>query len=125
MGYKIAVVEDDPSLRSMYRSKLERSGFSVATASDGEEGLGVCQSFAPHLILLDLKLPKLDGTAMLTKLRATDWGSDIRVIILTNLGKHEAPQALRFLRVDRYVVKAHSTPLQVLDMVREVLGIKA
>jgi len=47
---------------------------------------------------------------MLEKLRGTDWGSSIHVIILTNLSKDEAPHKLRFLNVDRYIVKAHSTP---------------
>jgi hypothetical protein len=55
-------------------------------------------------------------------LRATDWGSSIRVLILTNISKDEAPQALRFLRVDRYIVKAHHTPSQVIGIVHEVLG---
>jgi hypothetical protein len=61
---------------------------------------------------------------MLEKLRATDWGSSIRVIILTNLSKDEAPHKLRFLNVDRYIVKAHFTPAQVLSTINEVLGIK-
>jgi DNA-binding NarL/FixJ family response regulator len=66
----------------------------------------------------------MSGDLMLEKLRATDWGSSIRVIILTNLTKDEAPQKLRFLNIDRYVIKAHYSPEQVLDIVNEVLGIK-
>ncbi len=58
---------------------------------------------------------------MLARLRAQAWGADIRVIILTNLSKDEAPQVLRFLHVDRYIVKAHHTPKQLVDIVHEVL----
>lgn len=66
----------------------------------------------------------MSGDIMLEKLRATEWGSSIRVIVLTNISKAEAPMNLRFLNVDRYIVKAHSTPSQVVAVVREVLGVK-
>jgi DNA-binding response OmpR family regulator len=102
--------------------KLEQQGFVVRTASNGEEGLVVVQDFEPDIILLDLLMPVMGGAEMLAKLRATDWGSGIRVIILTNISRDEAPQALRFLHVDRYVVKAHHTPLQVINMVNEILS---
>jgi hypothetical protein len=61
----------------------------------------------------------------LARLRAEPWGSEARVVILTNISKDEAPQALRFLHVDRYVVKAHQTPAQIVDIVLEVLGLPA
>jgi CheY-like chemotaxis protein len=67
-------------------------------------------------------MPIMGGTEMLARLRAESWGSDARVIVLTNISKDEAPQALRFLHVDRYIVKAHHTPAQVIAIVREVLG---
>ena len=119
---KIAVVEDDVDLQFLYKLKLEREGFVVATASNGEQGLTVIKEFEPHVVLLDLMMPVMGGAEMLARLRAEDWGSDIRVLILTNISKDEAPQALRFLRVDRYIVKAHHTPAQVISIIREVLG---
>lgn len=108
----------------MYKLKLEREGFLVATASSGWEGLKVAHEFLPDLLLLDLRMPGMDGDEMLARLRRTDWGCDMRVIVLTNISRNEAPQALRFLNVDRYVVKAHYTPTQVVALVYEVLGIK-
>ena len=119
---RIAVVEDDDALAMMYEFKLKSEGFEARRASNGEEGLKLVEEFQPNLILLDLRMPIMDGAEMLEKLRATDWGANTRVIILTNISKSEAPQALRFLSVDRYVVKAHSTPAQVVEMVRDVLG---
>ena len=108
----------------MYQLKLEREGFTVATASNGKEGLRLARTFRPDLILLDLRMPEMSGDEMLVRLRQTDWGSSIRVIALTNISKNEAPQALRFLDVDRYIVKAHFTPSQVVAVVYEVLGVK-
>jgi DNA-binding response OmpR family regulator len=119
---KAAVVEDDQDLQFIYKLKLERAGFDVRTASNGEEGLEVAQSFQPDIILLDLMMPIMSGTEMLARLRSHNWGSEARVIILTNISKDEAPQALRFLHVDRYIVKAHHTPAQVVDIVHEILG---
>ena len=123
MAYRIAIIEDELPIQQMYRLKLEREGFIVATAGDGRTGLAVAETFQPDLILLDLRMPNMSGDEMLLHLRATDWGAAIQVIILTNISKDEAPQALRLLNVHRYVVKAHHTPAQVVEIVKEALGI--
>jgi len=124
IGFKAAVVEDDQDLQYLYRLKLEREGFEVATALNGAEGLKLAEEFKPDIILLDLMMPIMSGAEMLAIMRAQPWGSNARVIILTNISRDEAPQALRFLHVDRYIVKAHHTPAQVIDIVHEVLGTK-
>ena len=58
---------------------------------------------------------------MLEKLRTYDWAKDIKVIVLTTISKDEAPAKLRFLDVERYIVKAHHTPQQIIDIVNELL----
>lgn len=121
-SFRAVVIEDDQDLQYIYKLKLGREGFEVQTASNGEEGLLRIKSFAPHIILLDLMMPVMNGTEMLARLRSESWGSDVRVIVLTNISKDEAPQALRFLHVDRYIVKAHHTPAQVVSIVHEILG---
>lgn len=123
--FRAVVVEDDHDIQYLYKLKLEREGFDVAVASNGLEGLEAIKHNRPDIILLDLMMPIMSGSEMLAKLRAESWGSDARVIILTNISKDEAPQALRFLHVDRYIVKAHHTPAQVVNIVHEVLGIRA
>lgn len=119
---KIAVIEDDHAVQQMYEFKLSFEGFDVRCASDGESGYELCEKFKPDVLLLDLKMPRMNGDEMLKKVRETGWGAAIRVIILTNASKSEAPSSLRFLHVERYIVKAHHTPRQVLEVVHEVLG---
>jgi two-component system OmpR family response regulator len=121
--HKIAVVEDELSLSLLYEFKLQNEGFEVRTAANGIDGLRMVKEFNPALILLDLRMPIMNGDEMLQKMRSEDWGSDIRVIILTNISKDEAPRSLRFLSVDRYIVKAHHTPSQVVDTVKNILGL--
>ncbi len=122
MHKKIVVVEDDPAIRNMYKLKLESSGLNVRVAEDGKQGLTVIEEFLPDMILLDLRMPVMSGDEMLQHIRATDWGHSIRVVVLTNISRDEAPHALRLLNIDRYIVKAHHTPSQVLDIVNEILN---
>ncbi len=121
---KIVLIEDDDAIRMMYKYKLHKSGFQVFEASDGIEGLKVIHKNKPHLILLDLKMPRMSGDEMLRILRQTIFGAGIRVIVLTNVSKDEASQSLRLLNVDRYIVKVQHTPAQVIDVIYSTLGIK-
>lgn len=118
----ILIVEDEPAIAEMYRFKLMQADYKVLVATDGQEGLEACEQHKPDLVLLDIKMPVMTGDEMLTRLRKTDWGANIRVVILTNISRDEAPHTLRVLHVDRYIVKAHHTPAQVLDIVNEILG---
>ncbi len=122
MKQKIAIIEDEAAIAEMYRFKLEQRGYEVQCALDGKRGLALVKDFPPDLILLDLMVPALTGVAMLEKVRAEVWGGDIRIVVLTNISKDEAPSSLRFLNVDRYIVKAHHTPAQVATIVDEILS---
>ncbi len=118
---KIAIVEDDRPIASMYELKLQKAGFDTVIAHNGKDGLDIIQKTLPDLVLLDLRMPIMNGDEMLEKMRATNWGSKIHVIILTNISKDEAPMNLRLLNIDRYIVKAHHTPQQVLGIIKEII----
>jgi CheY-like chemotaxis protein len=119
--YKVAIIEDNQPIRDMYSLKLKNSGYEVYTATNGQEGLELLEKIRPELVLLDINMPIMNGDEMLERLRATDWGALLKVIVLTNLSKDEAPSILRFLNVERYIVKAHYTPAQVMKIIEQVI----
>lgn len=118
---RIAVIEDEASIAQMYEFKLKSAKYEVKTAGNGPDGVKLAESFRPHLILLDLMLPGLTGTEVLAKIREQEWGKKIKVIVLTNMSAEEAPDELLELGISRYVVKALTTPQQILNLVAEVL----
>lgn len=122
--HKIAVIEDEHPIAEMYRMKLKKSGFDVKTARNGEEGFTLVETFLPDVMLLDLRMPVMTGDKMLELVRQQPWGGNMRAIVLTNISKDEAPSSLRLLNVDRYIVKAHHTPTEVVAVVRTVLGLQ-
>ena len=119
--HKIAIIEDDQAISQMYRFKFEAEGYTVETAENGKLGLQLVESMKPDIILLDLMMPEMNGDEMLKRLRATDWGKNIKVIILTNMGEQEAPANLRQYHVEAFIVKADMTPRQVAELVKESL----
>lgn len=119
---KIAIIEDDQAISQMYRFKFEAEGYDVQTAENGKLGLELAESMIPDIILLDLMMPEMTGDQMLEKMRATSWGKDIKVIILTNMGEQEIPQSVKDQGVSAVILKADMTPRQVADLVRTQLA---
>jgi DNA-binding response OmpR family regulator len=120
---KIAIVEDDLMIAQMYRMKLESEGFDVNVAANGKDGVAMVAAHQPDIILLDIQLPEMDGATALRNIRALPGGQDIPVIILTNVGQQEAPRELDALGVEHYIVKADLTPRQVVEQIKNILGI--
>ena len=119
---KIAIIEDDVAISQMYRIKFEAEGYIVETAENGKLGLALVEEMMPDIVLLDLMMPEMGGDEMLQKMRATEWGKDIKVIILTNMGESEAPESIKHLNVRAFILKANMTPRQVAELVKEQLA---
>jgi DNA-binding response OmpR family regulator len=119
----IAIIEDDLAIAQMYRIKFETEGYKVFTAENGVLGLELLKTEQPDIVLLDLMMPERNGDEMLLMLRKTDWGRDMKVIILTNMGEQEAPEIIKTLNVSAFIVKADMTPRQVAEMVKKQLDL--
>ncbi len=121
MAQKILIVEDDKFLRELITRKLTSEKYEVVEAIDGEEGLKKIQEEKPDLVLLDLILPGIDGFEVLSKVKEDPALSSIPVIILSNLGqREEVEKGLKLGAVD-YLVKAHFTPNEIVEKMKEVL----
>ena len=122
--YKIAIIEDDQAISQMYRMKFEAEGYEVDTAENGKLGLALIETMGPDIVLLDLMMPEMTGEEMLIELRKKDWGKDIPVIILTNMGEQEVPMRMKELNVRSFILKADMTPRQVAEVVKKELGVE-
>ena len=122
MAAKIAIIEDDQAISQMYRFKFEAEGYNVETAGNGKLGLELAEKMKPDIILLDLMMPEMNGDEMLELMRATPWGKDIKVVVLTNKGEQEIPDRVRQLNVQAVILKADMTPRQVAELVKKQLA---
>ena len=122
---KIAIVEDDEAISQMYRIKFEAEGYTVETAANGKLGLALAEEMRPDIMLLDLMMPIMTGEELLEKMRKTDWGKGVKVIILTNRGEQEIPDGVRKAGIEALILKAAMTPRQVAELVKQKLGEKA
>ena len=120
---KILLVEDDVSLASVYRSRLELEGFEVDEVHNGEDALSRAITFKPDLILLDAMMPKISGFDVLDILRNTPDTTNIRVIMLTALSQPKDKERAEQLGVDDYLVKSQVVIGDVVARVKHHLGV--
>jgi DNA-binding response OmpR family regulator len=104
---KIVIVEDNEPLAEIYKTRLEMLGYTCYTAYDGITAIYLIQTEQPQLVLLDLMVPNIAGDEILKRMRASKWGKDIPVFIISNLNETDAPAGLRELNIVGYVVKAN------------------
>lgn len=120
---KVLIVEDDQFLRDLMERKLRKEGFVTESAIEGESGLKKVTSFRPDLVLLDIILPGLDGFTILQKIRENSATASTPVILLTNLGQRDDVEKGLKLGAAGYLIKAHFTPGDIVDKVKEILHI--
>ena len=119
---KVAIIEDDLAIAQMYRIKFEAEGFEVEVAENGKLGLELCEVMKPDIVLLDLMMPEMNGDEMLAKMRASTWGANTPVVILTNMGEQEIPEDVKKHGVAAVILKADMTPKQVAEVVKTQLN---
>lgn len=123
LNKKILVVEDDPMISSMYKTKFEADGFTILSAEDGLIGLETAKKEKPDIIMLDVILPRLDGFSVLEELKKDPGTKNIPVIMLTNLGTEEDKAKGEKLGALNYFVKASLTPGQISEQIKKALKI--
>ena len=118
---KVVIVEDNAALAEVYKTRLELIGYTCMVANDGEAGLALIERELPHLVILDLMIPKIAGDQVLERMRASEWGKNIKVLIVSNLNEEDAPAGLRDKGIEGYAVKVGMTDDALDIMVDEIL----
>lgn len=119
---KILIIEDDQIVANIYRNKLCVEGYQVEVALDGEVGLEMVKSFQPHVIVLDLMLPKITGVEVMKQIRAYPESKITPVIVFSNTYLTNMVQEAWKAGATKCLSKANCTPKQVLEVIRSTLG---
>lgn len=117
---KILIVEDEESLRDVYKEEFSNEGFEVEVASDGEEGLKKMFELRPDIVLMDILMPKMSGFDMLKGVREKDELKNIPIIVLTNLYTDKEDMVKNW-GVAFVLLKVDYNPGQLVAKVKEVL----
>ncbi len=114
-GKKILVIEDEQFISELYVRALVKDGYEVKVIFDGQAGLKEAQTNVYDIILLDIMLPNLTGTEILTRLRNPEETPSLKakVIITTNLEMDDEHRLAIESHADGYIVKAEVTPKEL------------
>ncbi len=125
-GPLVAIIEDEPDLVHILKYTLDKAGYHVITADNGEAGLNMIHQCRPEIILLDIKMPRMNGYQVLAQLHQDAALSSIPVIVMTSLTADEdiSDEAwARKLDVARFIPKPFE-PQTMVEAVKQVLAPK-
>src|SRR3954464_7721548 len=118
---KILIIEDDPIVAHIYRTRVEKEGYEVEVANDGQAGFYRIHEFHPDAVLLDLMLPKMNGVDILKKIRAQGQFSKIPIIVFTNAYVPNMIHESFGAGATQVFNKATLTPRQILDALHNAI----
>lgn len=113
----IVLADDEQFIRAAYKDGLERAGYTVVTAENGEEAVAAVEKSNPDLLLLDLIMPKLNGFDTLKKIKADEKHKDLKVVILTNLSQDTDKEEVTSQGALDFVVKSDYSMQEIVDKV--------
>jgi PAS domain S-box-containing protein len=116
---RILVVDDSEDAATTLGTLLELAGYELSLAHDGEQALAVAEAYRPHVVLLDIGMPKLDGYEVCRRLRKLDWGRQATIIALTGWGQDQDRRRSTQAGFNHHLVKP-ADPTALLKMLDEV-----
>jgi len=117
----LLLVEDDLFLRGLMKRKIEMEGYSVIEAENGKIALEKLRENEISLVLLDLIMPEVDGFEVLESVSKDPKLSKIPIIVLSNLGQKEKIDEAMALGAKDYIIKAHLTPSEIIEVIKKYL----
>ncbi|MGD0351664.1 MAG: response regulator [Verrucomicrobiota bacterium] len=119
---KILIIEDDQIVANVFRNKLTVEGYQAEIALDGETGLKIMRTFQPHLIVLDLMLPKMSGVDVIQQIRSEPEFSRLPIVVFTNTYLTNMIQQAWKAGANKCLSKVSCSPREVVDVVRNTIG---
>jgi DNA-binding response OmpR family regulator len=119
---KILVIDDDQFFAKSLETALPQDKYQVVGSEDGEDGLSKLKSENPDLVILDLMMPKLDGTAFLKKLKESEDLPKVPVIVSSNLSSVKKVSDVMAMGAVGYVVKSDESINSIVQEVERILG---
>jgi len=119
---KILVVEDSPTQAEQLRYLLEKHGFLVCLASDGENALALARQRRPAIVISDIVMPRMDGFELTRKLKANSLHKDIPVIIVTTRETDDDKYFGLESGADAYILKSEFTSEGLLETIERLIG---
>lgn len=118
----VAIIDDDPDVVEALEDKLKDCNYETLAAYNGKDGLEFMQKNHPDFLILDIIMPKMDGLVVLQKMRESDWGKNVPVMILTNVSENEKLAKALEIGVDDYKIKADVKLTDIVESVKKILG---
>ncbi|OGG08918.1 hypothetical protein A2154_02960 [Candidatus Gottesmanbacteria bacterium RBG_16_43_7] len=116
---KILIIEDDPLIVKIYSTRLKADGYNVISAENGEEGIKVAEEQNPDVVVLDVMMPRVDGFAVLERLRKNEKLHRVPILIYSNLSNEEEIERAKKLDVTEFLVKANLSPTQMVAKIKQ------
>jgi DNA-binding response OmpR family regulator len=121
MAKKVLIADDEPNIVTALEFMLQKSGYEVRTVNNGNEALNQIEQFGPHLVLLDVMMPAINGYEVCQRIRQNPALADLKIIMLTAKGRELDMAKGLALGADAYVTKPFATK-QLLEQVQKLIG---
>lgn len=121
----ILIVEDEKTLNEAYQITLNKEGYKVYAAYDGQEALDVTKDVEPDLILLDLRMPRMNGIEFLKAYELEKRHPGTKVVVFSNLDREKEVEEAYQLGTHKYILKAWASPKELVKLVEDVLKSKS
>lgn len=118
---RVLIADDEPPILLSLQFLMRDAGYEVDTARDGEEALRRINSFRPHLLILDVMLPRIDGFEVCRRVRACNHTAGIKIVMLTARGRDADVRMGLAAGADAYLTKPFGTR-ELLDKTAALLG---
>ena len=122
MPKKILIIEDEEIVKNLLKKKLEKEGYDVFIAENGEEGLKIMKETNPDLILLDIIMPKMGGFELMEKKNKEKELKSIPVIVVSNSGQPVELDKAKELGAKDWLIKTEFDPMEVIKKVKKQIG---